>query len=218
MLPPSEEKQAESGSPDALSALRRFTRARAAIERCELCGTPLAEEHPHLLERLTSQVACSCPACAILFCDQQSGRYLRIPRRVALLENFAIDDLAWEQMALPINLAFFIKDESGRLIARYPSPAGAVESLVSTDGWDEGLSAHPVTRTMEAETEALLVHRLGPEPICLVVPIDECYRLVGMIRRSWRGLSGGAEVWLVVARLFAELQQRAAGTAQVRRA
>ena len=28
-----------------------------------------------------------------------------------------------------------------------------------------------------------------------IVPIDECYRLVGLIRMHWRGLSGGTEVW-----------------------
>ena len=32
--------------------------------------------------------------------------------------------------------------------------------------------------------------------ICtIIVPIDQCYRLSGLIRLHWRGLSGGSEVW-----------------------
>jgi hypothetical protein len=29
-----------------------------------------------------------------------------------------------------------------------------------------------------------------------VLPIDECYKLVGLIRAQWVSLSGGTEVWL----------------------
>lgn len=214
MASPSQE---QSGRTEALAALQRFTRPRAAAERCELCGAELAEEHPHLLQRETRQIACACQACALLFCDQKSGRYLRVPRRVRLLEDFVIEDLEWEQMALPINLAFFVRNREGQTTALYPSPAGAVESLISSVEWEYRIAAHPVARTMEPETEALLVNRLAAQHLSFLVPIDECYRLVGLIRRSWHGLSGGPEVWMVVARFFGELQQRAAG-AQVRRA
>jgi hypothetical protein len=42
-----------------------------------------------------------------------------------------------------------------------------------------------------------------------VLPIDECYKLVGLIRGNWRGLSGGTEVWQKIAGFFAELKNRA---------
>ena len=41
------------------------------------------------------------------------------------------------------------------------------------------------------------------------VPIDECYKLVGLIRTHWRGLSGGTEVWEEIGRFFDELRERA---------
>jgi hypothetical protein len=42
-----------------------------------------------------------------------------------------------------------------------------------------------------------------------VVPIDECFKLVGLIRAHWRGLSGGTEVWQQMAQFFADLKRKA---------
>ena len=61
---------------------------------------------------------------------------------------------------------------------------------------------------------ALLVNRVGhvagavPAEYYLV-PIDECYKLVGLIRTHWRGLSGGTEVWREIGAFFATLKKRA---------
>jgi hypothetical protein len=41
------------------------------------------------------------------------------------------------------------------------------------------------------------------------VPIDECYKLVGLIRAHWRGLSGGTEVWREIQSFFSALKKRA---------
>ncbi len=68
---------------------------------------------------------------------------------------------------------------------------------------------------MEPEVEALLVNRIGAEHTHFLVPVDACFRLTGLIRMNWRGLSGGPDVWGAVARFFEELRERAAGRAQV---
>lgn len=206
----SEETQSEQ-TRDRLAALRRFTRAQPPVERCELCGAALAPEHPHLLERQTRRVACSCQACSILFCGQHGGRYLRVPQRVRRLEDFAFSDLEWEEMMLPIGLAFFLRNESRRTIALYPSPGGVVESLIALDRWEDRFAAHAALRAMQPEVEALLVNRIGPAPAYFLVPIDECYRLAGVMRKNWRGLSGGPNVWGAVSSFFDELRQKAAG-------
>ncbi|HEX8896401.1 MAG TPA: DUF5947 family protein, partial [Terriglobales bacterium] len=42
-----------------------------------------------------------------------------------------------------------------------------------------------------------------------IAPIDACYRLVGLIRLHWHGLSGGEEVWREIDNFFAELRAQA---------
>lgn len=201
-----------------LEALRRFTRARAQAKRevCALCGAVLGPDHPHLLERANRRIACSCPACALLFAGPEGGRFLRVPHRVRFLRDFAFDDAEWEQMMLPIGLAFFVRRADGVPAALYPSPAGVVESLLPLDACAERLAAHTELAAMEPEVEALLVNRIGAEPMSFLVPIDECFRLAGLMRQNWRGLSGGPGVWAAVAGFFNELRQRAENPVQVR--
>ena len=43
--------------------------------------------------------------------------------------------------------------------------------------------------------EALLVNRARGASEHFLVPMDECYKLVGLIRTRWRGFSGAGEVW-----------------------
>ena len=62
--------------------------------------------------------------------------------------------------------------------------------------------------TLEPDVEALLVNRVRESRQHWIVPIDECYGLVGLIRTSWRGLTGGGEVWEAIARRFEELDRR----------
>ena len=61
---------------------------------------------------------------------------------------------------------------------------------------------------MEQEVEALLVNRTRGARGHFLVPIDECYKLVGLIRVHWKGLSGGQEVWEEIGRFFEELGER----------
>jgi hypothetical protein len=56
--------------------------------------------------------------------------------------------------------------------------------------------------------ETLLVNRVGPRREYYRAPIDVCFRLVGVIRTSWRGLSGGSKVWGEIEKFFDELRQR----------
>ena len=68
---------------------------------------------------------------------------------------------------------------------------------------------------MEPEVEALIVNRIGEQDAYFIAPIDECYRLVGLIRTRWRGLSGSPEVWGAVAAFFEQLRQQAGGSPRV---
>ena len=47
------------------------------------------------------------------------------------------------------------------MAAVYPSPAGATESLLPLETWDQIVAENPDLQSMEADVEALLVNRLG---------------------------------------------------------
>ena len=197
------------------ATLRQFVRQRAPVEMCEMCSKQLASDHQHLIEPSSRKLLCACDACAILFSGQAGTRYKRVPRRIRFLPDFRLTDSQWESLAIPINMAFFFNSTpAGRVVALYPSPAGPTESMLGLDSWDEIVQANPILKNMEPDTEALLVNRVGSarglaEAEYYLVPVDECYKLVGLIRAHWRGLSGGTEVWEKIGEFFAGLKERA---------
>jgi hypothetical protein len=199
----------------AFATLRQFARKRAPVERCEMCSRELAPEHQHLVEPTTRKIICACEACAILFDGKSGTKYKRVPRRVQFLADFQLSDAQWDGLTIPIDMAFFFKSTPhGKVIALYPSPAGPTESLLSLETWDEVELANPILKTMEADVTALLVNRVGHDrgsaaAEYYLVPIDECYKLVGLIRSYWRGLSGGTEVWREIGAFFTALRRRA---------
>ena len=199
----------------AFATLRRFARPRLPVERCELCSAALAHEHPHLIELATRQIVCACNACSVLFDGLTGGKYKRVSRHTWLLADFQIAKVQWEDLLIPINMAFFFYSSvQGRTIALYLSPAGAVESLLPLDAWSEIAAANPILSKLEPDIEALLISRAGQayagtSAEYFFAPIDECFRLVGLIRANWKGLSGGNEVWTEIAQFFAALKARA---------
>lgn len=203
-----------SAVTDSLGALRRFAGKRRPIETCELCAAELTEDHPHLVDPQARKLVCSCSPCAVLFGSQAGARYKRVPRRSRLLRNFRMTAGEWESLMIPINLAFFFESSPlGKAVAMYPSPAGATESQLSLDTWTDIVDRNPVLEGMAADVEALLVNRLGPgrgysSAEYYVVPIDECYKLVWLIRSHWRGLSGGTIVWRHLEWFFEDLKAR----------
>ena len=58
---------------------------------------------------------------------------------------------------------------------------------------------------MLPDVEALLANRVGDKRAYFIAPIDKCYELVGTIRKHWKGLSGGEEVWREIDEFFTRL-------------
>jgi hypothetical protein len=195
-----------AGNDNAFAVLRQFARKRRAGEVCELCSSGL-------IEPAVRKLVCVCEACAILFSSQTSSRFRRVPRRIRFLPGFRMSDAQWEGLMIPIELAFFFKSEStGKVSAFYPGPAGATESLLSLETWSDIEKENPALQELQPEVEALIANRVGAnrgvEAEYYIAPIDECYRLVGLIRLNWHGLSGGTEVWREVGKFFASLKER----------
>lgn len=211
MAVPSFETLAKSGS---LASLRQFARKRGAAERCEMCSRELASEHQHLIEPEKRKLVCACDACAILFTTQAGTKFRRVPRRIRFLPKFKMSEEQWNGLMIPIEMAFFFTSSAqGRVVAQYPSPAGATESLLALETWSEVVNENPALREMEPDVEALLVNRVGTgrgvPAAYYIVPIDECYKLVGLIRMHWHGLSGGTEMWREITSFFSALKAKA---------
>ncbi|MEJ7653910.1 MAG: DUF5947 family protein [Chloroflexia bacterium] len=125
------------------------------------------------------------------------------------LTDFQLSDAQWSSLRVPVDMAFFFYSAPAeRVVAFYPSPMGPTESLLHLETWAELEEGNPVLKDMGRDVEALLVNRARGARDHFLVPVDECYSLVGLIRTNWRGLSGGQEVWDEIGRFFDSLKGR----------
>lgn len=201
----------------ASSRLRRLAQSasqerEAALERCELCGEVIPANHRHLLDLQSGELMCACQACKILFDRKEAGvgHYRLVPDRRLRIEGFRLEDEDWAALEIPVDMAFFFHStRNERVSAFYPSPAGPTESLLRLDAWQDIERANPVLLSLEPDVEALLVNRARGARQHFIVPIEDPYRLVALIRSRWRGLTGGQEVWEGIEGFFAELAEGA---------
>jgi hypothetical protein len=201
-----------------MSRLAELARPRAsdtrlqAEGRCELCGGPLPEEHRHVADVQALSLLCACRACVVLLGREGAGggHFKLVPERRRLLESFVLAEEQWAALQLPVELAFFFHSTpAARVVALYPSPAGATESQLALDAWEKLERSNPVLGELQPDVEALLVNRTGGAREHYLVPIDNCYELVALIRTHWKGLSGGEDVQRELGSFFDRLRERA---------
>ena len=182
-----------------------------AAEQCDLCAAPGGPAHRHIVDLSDRRILCACRACALLFDSTAAGGgHLRLlPTRRRRLEGFALDQAQWDRLRIPVEMAFFFRSTvAERVCAMYPSPAGPTESLLELEAWTELEAANPVLAELEPDVEALLVSRARGAREYWIVPVDDCYELVGLIRGRWRGFGGGEEVWAAIDGFFEDLPTR----------
>ncbi len=197
-------------------ANQRATAPAASVveERCDLCSAAIPSDHRHMLHVQDRLIVCTCELCRALF--DGDGPYRPTGSRVVWLEDLDLPDELWASFRIPIGLAFFFESSTGSaegeggVVAFYPSPAGTTECELDLGPWETLVAANPVLEGLERDAEALVVNRLGGARQHAIVPIDECYRLVGLVRVSWEGISGGTGIEAAVARFFAETREKAA--------
>lgn len=187
----------------------------SAAGRCELCPSGLSDSHRHLLHLDERRIVCVCETCWSVHSGDAEYRPAGV--RTLWLESFELPDETWAALQIPIGLAFLMRSSmTGSVVALYPSPAGATESEVDLLAWGTLRALNPVLERIEPDAEALVVNRMRGAGAAqyAIAPIDQCYRLVGLIKERWEGISGGAALEATIAEFFDGLRERAGAATQ----
>jgi hypothetical protein len=172
---------------------------------CELCPISVGEHHRHLLHLVDRRIVCVCETCWAL--HSGDPEYRPPGQRTLWLEDFVLSDDVWAAFQIPVGMAFLLRSSvSGSVVALYPSPVGATESELELQAWGALCAANPILERLEPDAEALVIDRTTREHRYAIVPTDECYRLVGLIKSRWDGITGGAGVQQAVAEFFEALR------------
>lgn len=198
---------------NSLSSLQRYARSSAdREERCELCGIAIVPQHGHVVDKVERSLCCACPHCLILFKSPEAGggRFRAVPDRVVWDASFRIPVERWERLGVPVRLAFLFKNSAmGKWVAVYPSPGGPTEEVLDEDP-ESVLEAGGRLQQLEDDIEGFLVHgERGDDTLdCLVAPIDRCYELASVVRRTWKGFDGG-EARVAIREFLADMKRQA---------
>jgi hypothetical protein len=171
----------------------------------------IPDEHRHLIDLSARRIVCACRACSLLFEDNTAGghHYRLVPDRYRRVTDFDLNDALWAELDIPVDMAFLFFDTAAdRIVALYPGAMGVTESRLSLNAWNELAECNPILEGLERDVEALLINRTYGTRQYWLVPIDACYALAGIIRRQWKGLAGGEEVWEAIEVFFRGLEDR----------
>jgi len=152
---------------------------------------------------------CACRPCSLVFMNRGDdiGRYRVVPERYRAIPDLVVSSGQWDQLDIPVSVAFFFyNSQIQRIAAFYPGPAGATESLLPLEMWEELVAANPILATLQPDVEALIARTDRNE--YFLVPIDACYELVGHLRKRWKGFDGGQEARAELEAFFDRLKAR----------
>jgi hypothetical protein len=197
---------------EAVSALRRLQMRQMPdgpqpIEaQCDLCGTSMPEDHRHLLQLDERSIVCVCESCWAL--RSGDAEFRPVGSRVIWLDSLDLPDDLWARFHIPIGLAFFMRTGGG-VVAFYPSPVGATESEIDAGVFAELCERNPRLNELDVDAEVLIVDRLGEARRSAIAPTDQAYKLVGLVKTNWQGISGGPALAGAVDGFFEELREQA---------
>ncbi|MEP6616312.1 MAG: DUF5947 family protein [Ginsengibacter sp.] len=197
------------GSASLISKLRKIATPspEPEVEKCDFCGRILLPDHRHLVDLTAMKFKCTCEMCLVVLAESSS--YKPLPQRSLQLEGFNMSEALWSDFLIPVNMAFFVlSSKHDGAVAYYPAPTGATESKLKMEAWNQLVELNPLLNDLTPDLEALLVNRLDDVGQYYIVPIDSCYKLVGMIRIAWKGIFGGKEVNDIIRQFFNELKEK----------
>jgi hypothetical protein len=171
----------------------------AELDGCGFCSSHLQPDHGHLLDMAGHRIVCVCKRCTRRGAEPKGGsvsppQFKRIRSTCLYVADFRIPDGA--TISSPAGIFFlFFSSSWNRVRAFYPGPAGALESKLGLVTFNKLKSSNPILAELllEPNTDvlALVVNRSRRPYEHYLVPIDECYRLVGLMRREWGAATDG---------------------------
>ncbi len=133
----------------AVARAERDRGRRRPVEHCDLCDGEVPADHRHLLQLAERQILCACESCFAL----RSGDPELRPtghRIVPLARLSACRTSSGPRFRIPIGLAFLFGARSrASSPPSIPSPAGATESELDLEAWEELVAANPILETLE---------------------------------------------------------------------
>ena len=189
----------------------RARRADVPGEACEMCAAMIPAAHGHVADLEQSSLLCTCRPCYLLFEHSRAGggRYRAVPDRYLCDPDHPLAEADWDELEIPIGLAFFMRSSRDGLRGFYPSPAGPAECRLDLGAWERIARAHPLLEAIEPDVEAVLVTRTDAGIEHFLVPIDACYELAGRMRMLWKGFDGGTEARRGIAEFLDGVRARA---------
>jgi len=159
--------------------------------------------HLHLISPTTRRLVCVCASCSSWYGQQNDRSLVPVPRVARELLSFRLTNAQWQGLCLPADLAFcYWSSLDAGAVAVSPTRDGVIETRLPEGPWGDIVAGNRPLQEMAADVEGLLVHRVPTSacrlPLYVIMPIDVCYQLVGILRAYWRGDGGGDEVWTEV--------------------
>ena len=157
------------GSAPAVRRLRQLAQARPpraglrgraappGDDHCDLCGVAIDPEHRHLLHLVDRRITLLLRA--VLRAARGRCRAAAVRERASSCSTTSRSTTTSGRSSRSRSgsRSSSLRERGQGVVALYPSPAGATESELHLDAWDELVAANPVLGELEPEVEALIV-------------------------------------------------------------
>ena len=121
----------------------------------------------------------------------------------SVCDDFRITDAQWDSLLIPIEMAFFFESSTCGAHRRDLSEPGRTDRVAAAAGdvaghrrgqprpEPDGAGCRSAGR--QPDWVHIVTRQAPTRSACeyYILPIDECFKLVGVIRLHWKGLSGG---------------------------
>ena len=157
-----------------------------------MCSELIPEAHSHVVNLQHRNLMCACRACYLLFTQTGAaqGRYRAVPDRYLYDPAFALTDGQWDDLQIPVKMAFFFRNSTPRPLRRLlPQPRDR-PILLPLEVWATVLAANPAVADLESDVEVLLLSATaGPRSA------SSCPSTPARIRRSRANALAGIRRW-----------------------